>query len=136
MRIGFLYLAVGVALALTGCATAPVTTFDDDWFVASGSDAQGEWVEGDEGAVRVTIDDGHISGQICNSWGGDITINGSRLTIESLMSTEMYCTEPEGIMERETRFLADLALVTTIELIDGQLRLSGNGVEFELVGGY
>jgi heat shock protein HslJ len=136
MRIGFLSLAVGVALVLSGCATAPVTTFDDDWFVTFGSDAQGEWIEGEEGAVRVTIDDGHISGQICNSWGGDISINGSRLTIESLMSTEMYCTEPEGIMDRETRFLADLALVTTIELIDGRLRLSGNGVEFEFARGY
>lgn len=136
MRIGFLSLTVGVALALSGCATAPVTTFDNEWFVISGSDPQGEWVQGEEGWVRVSIEDGQISGQICNSWGGDISITGSRVVITSLMSTEMYCTEPEGIMDREARFLADLALVTTIELVDGVLRLSGDGVEFRLSGGY
>jgi heat shock protein HslJ len=136
MRSSLFPLIAAATIALSGCASAPVTTFDNDWFVASGSDAQGEWIEGEEGAIRITINDGQISGQICNSWGGDIDINGSRVVIESLMSTEMYCTEPEGIMDRETRFLTDLALVTTIELVDGRLHLSGDGVDFVFVGSY
>jgi hypothetical protein len=39
-------------------------------------------------------------------------------------------------MDRETRFLNDLAAVTTIELVDGFLRLSGDGVELTFVGSY
>jgi len=110
--------------------------YDWDWLLASGTDSQGEWVDGDEGAIRLTINDGQVSGQICNSWGGDIAIDGSSVAITDLYSTEMFCTEPEGIMDRETRFLNNISLVTTIELVDGRLRLSGGGVEFEFVGSY
>jgi len=110
--------------------------YDLDWFLSSGTDSQGAWVDGDEGAIRLTINDGQVSGQICNSWGGDIDINGSSVAMTSLFSTEMYCTEPTGIMDRETRFLSDISLVTSIELVDGRLRLSGDGVELEFVVGY
>lgn len=128
---------------VSGCAApAPLPTptpsvqYDWDWLLASGTDRQGEWVDGDEGAIRLTINDGQVSGQICNSWGGDIAIDGSSVAITDLYSTEMFCTEPEGIMDRETRFLNNISLVTTIELVDGRLRLSGGGVEFEFVGSY
>ena len=135
MRKIVVSLIASVALALTGCANPPAQNYDADWFLSSGTDGQGTWIDGDEGAVRLTINDGQVSGQICNSWGGDIDINGSSVAMISLFSTEMYCTEPEGIMDRETRFLNDLSLVTSIELVDGRLRLSGDGVDLEFVGG-
>ncbi len=141
IRIGLVLVAsLGF---VSGCAApAPLPTptpsvqYDWDWLLASGTDSQGEWVDGDEGAIRLTINDGQVSGQICNSWGGDIAIDGSSVAITDLYSTEMFCTEPEGIMDRETRFLNNISLVTTIELVDGRLRLSGGGVEFEFVGSY
>lgn len=107
--------------------------YDWDWFLASGTDSQGEWVDGDEGAIRLTINDGQVSGQICNSWGGDIDINGSSVAMTSLFSTKMACDKPDGIMDREARFLTDLSLVTTIELLDGSLLLSGGGVNLKFV---
>lgn len=128
---------------VSGCAApAPLPTptpsvrYDWDWLLASGTDNQGAWVDGDEGALRLSIKDGQISGQICNNWGGDITITGSTVVVSSLFSTKMACDKPDGIMDRETRFLNDLALVTSIELVDGRLRLSGEGVELEFVGSY
>lgn len=125
-----------IAVMLSGCTNSPTTTFDYDWLLSSGTDSQGTWVQGDEGAIRLTIDEGQVSGQICNSWGGDIDINGSSVTITSLYSTEMWCESPDGIMDRETRFLDDLSRVTTIKLVDGFLRLSGGGVDLEFVGSY
>ena len=129
-------LIASATLVLTGCSNPPSQTYESDWLLSSGTDSQGEWVEGSEGAVRLTINDGQVSGQICNSWGGDIDINGPSVAMTSLFSTKMYCTEPAGIMDRETRFLSDLSLVTTIELVDGRLRLSGGGVELEFIGSH
>jgi heat shock protein HslJ len=86
------------------------------------------------GATLVTIDDGQISGQICNTWGGDIAITESTVVVSSVHSTEMWCSEPAGIMDHETRFLGDISLVTTIEIVDGFLRLSGGGVDLKFAG--
>jgi heat shock protein HslJ len=144
MRKTVIGLVLVASLAMvSGCAVStptpeptPSVQYDFDWLLASGTDSQGAWVEGSEGAIRVSIKDGQVSGQICNNWGGDIVISGSDVEVSSIYSTKMHCPAPKGIMDRETRFLSDLALVTSIELVDGRLRLSGDGVELEFVGGY
>ncbi len=135
-----LVLAASMGL-VSGCAVptptpTPREKYNQNWVLVSGTDDQGYWVKGDEGATRLTIYNGQVSGQICNSWGGDIAIDGSSVAITALYSTEMFCTEPEGIMDRETRFLNDISLVTTIELVDGFLLLSGGGVDLKFVAYY
>jgi hypothetical protein len=47
----------------------------------------------------------------------------------------MWCDKPDGIMERETRFLTDISLVPSIDLADGRLRLSGGAVTVDFVTG-
>jgi heat shock protein HslJ len=142
-KIGIGLVLVASLAMVSGCAVptptpepTPSVEYDFDWFLSSGTDSQGAWVDGDEGAIRLSINDGQVSGQICNSWGGDIVISGSDVEVSSIYSTKMRCPAPKGIMDRETRFLSDLALVTSIELVDGRLRLSGDGVELEFVGSY
>lgn len=134
-----LVLAASIGL-VSGCAVPtpsptpiPSEQLNRNWVLVSGTDGQGYWVKGSEGATRLTIDNGQVSGQICNNWGGDILISGSDVEVSSIYSTKMHCPEPEGIMDRETRFLSDLALVTSIELVDGYLLLSGGGVELKFV---
>ncbi len=129
MRKIVIGLVAAATIVLAGCAILPDERFDGNWLLTSATDAQGVWLDGVAGASLVTIDDGQISGQICNSWGGDIVIEGSSVEITSIFSTEMWCTEPDGIMDRETRFLNNISLVTTIEIVDGFLRLSGGGVD-------
>ena len=135
--------AIAVLIALAGCATSaptpaptPTISLEQDWLRYSGSDSLGDLKQGDEGAIRMTIADNKVTGQICNSWGGDVAIDGSSMTFGPLYSTEMYCETPDGIMDRESRFLTDLALVTTFELVDGKLHLSGGGVDLEFGGSY
>jgi heat shock protein HslJ len=135
MRKIVVSLIASAALVLSGCANPPIESFDGNWLLTSATDAQGTWVDGAAGATLVTIEDDHISGQICNNWGGDIEITGSTVVVSSLYSTKMACDKPGGIMDREMRFLDDLSLVTSIELVDGQLRLTGDAVTLEFVAG-
>ena len=139
-RFAFAVAVVASIGFVSGCAAPSPTpsaspSFDADWVLATASDSLGNLdLTGD--AIRLTIQDGQVSGQICNSWGGDITVDGSSVVIGPLAATEMYCTEPSGIMDRETRVLSDLPLVTRIELVDGGLHLSGGGVDMTFVGAY
>ena len=135
MRKIVVSVIASAALFLAGCTNPPVQSFDGNWLLTSATDAQGTWVDGAAGATLVTIEDDHISGQICNNWGGDIEITGSTVVVSSLYSTKMACDKPGGIMDREMRFLDDLSLVTSIELVDGQLRLTGDAVTLEFVAG-
>jgi len=51
-------------------------------------------------------DDSKITGSAgCNHYGGEYLLDGANLSISSLFSTLMYCTEPEGVMEQEARYL-------------------------------
>lgn len=135
MRKFTVSLFTAAALVLSGCAILPDHTYDGTWLLTSATDAQGSWLDDVAGATLITIDDGQISGQICNTWGGGIAITGSSVAISSLVSTEMWCSKPDGITDHETRFLSGLQLITSIELVDGRLRLSGGPVTLDLVTG-
>ena len=133
MRTIVVSLVTAATLVLSGCAILPDDRYDSNWILSSGKNSQGPFVSGAEGAIRMTINAGQISGQICNSWGGDISITDTSVLVSGIYSTEMWCTEPEGIMDRETRFLNDLSRVTSIELVDGTLHLWGGPVDLEFV---
>jgi heat shock protein HslJ len=124
-------LLAATALVLAGCTSLPVESFDGNWSLTSATDAQGTLVDGVDGGTLVTIDGDEISGQICNNWGGNIAIDGSSVVISSVYSTKMACNKPDGIMDFEMRFLNDLSLITSIELVDGGLRLMSDAVTLD-----
>lgn len=57
----------------------------------------------------------------CNSYGGNYLVDGNTLTVGALMSTQILCGEPEGIMEQESAFLAALQSASSFNLEGGQL---------------
>jgi heat shock protein HslJ len=61
------------------------------------------------------------------------TGNDSQLSITDIASTEMWCLQPEGIMEQETKFLQWLDKTNSYRINDGQLTLYGNDREQKLV---
>ena len=61
------------------------------------------------------------------------TGDDSQLSITDIASTEMWCLQPEGIMEQETKFLQWLDKVNSYRINDGQLTLYGNDREQKLV---
>jgi heat shock protein HslJ len=63
----------------------------------------------------------------CNNYGGDITIEGSTVTVGDLFQTNMAC-EPPAAMELESAYTAALARVDTATADGAGLTLSGDGV--------
>ena len=66
----------------------------------------------------------------CNSYFGSYELEGSQLSIPGpIGATEMYCVEPEGVMEQEQEYLATLQLAESYEINDDELTIHcGNQV--------
>lgn len=79
-----------------------------DWVLDSystGRDAISSVITGTTITAKFT-DDSKITGSAgCNHYGGEYLLDGANLSVSSLFSTLMYCTEPEGVMEQEARYL-------------------------------
>ena len=74
--------------------------------------------------------DGRIGGSAgCNLYGGSWTSDGDSFTIGQVYSTEMYCMEPEGVMDQESAYFVLLGQVAGYVLSGESLVLtdsSGN----------
>ncbi len=67
---------------------------------------------------------GQVSGNAsCNSYGGDYQVKGDQITFGALFMTEMFCTDPEGIMDQESIYLQMLGSAERFELSSSQLVL-------------
>ncbi len=66
----------------------------------------------------------------CNSYSGNYEVKGGELTIPGPIAvTEMYCMEPEGVMEQEKQYLEILKAAGSYSVQDGELRINcGNQV--------
>ena len=134
MRIPFVATAV-LVLALAGCAQASPTTAPGD------GDPQGSWelVEGTVNGERVPIlDDYRITLMIegsrlggtaaCNSYGGELSVEGGRLRIQDLAQTAMACLD-QAAMAAETIYMTGLGAADSIALDGDELLIRGPGVE-------
>lgn len=85
--------------------------------------------------ITARFENGEINGSAgCNSYFGAYQIDGQKLTTDQLGSTEMFCMEPEGLMEQEAFFLETLGDAQRYELTDGRLmifRSDGEALTFE-----
>ncbi len=69
----------------------------------------------------------------CNTYGGDYTVDGSRLTVGSIFQTKMNCNRPAGVMEQEDRYLNLLGRAAAYQIEGVQLTLfdaDGNATLF------
>lgn len=68
----------------------------------------------------------------CNSYGSDLTIRGSTLSIKNIVSTAMACLEP-SITAQETNYFDLLRRVTAFEKTDTTLRMIAGEERLEFV---
>ncbi len=69
--------------------------------------------------------DGKISGSSgCNSYSGTYTTEGDSMRISDVAGTMMACSDPKGIMEQESAYLAALGRVAAYEIDGTDLVLS------------
>lgn len=73
-------------------------------------------------------DETQVSGSAgCNSYSGEYQVNGDEITVGQIASTEMYCMDPEGVMDQETEYLKLLMKAGSYEVIDGELHINCDG---------
>lgn len=73
--------------------------------------------------------DGKLNGKACNGFFGSYETAGGTLNISQMGRTEMFCVEPQGIMEQEDQFLAALASAATYQVDSNHLEMRTAGDE-------
>jgi heat shock protein HslJ len=74
--------------------------------------------------ITAAFEDGQITGSAgCNSYFGSYEIDGNKISIDQLANTEMFCMDPEGVMDFETMYLDWLRDAQTISISDGQVMI-------------
>jgi heat shock protein HslJ len=129
-------LVVAVVL-LAGCdITSRDATIDlpgTSWVLAELDDA----APVGETTPTIAFDDqGGVTGTGgCNTYNGEVTIDGSELTFSPLATTQMFCAE-DGVADQEQAFLTALQGVTSYTVDDeGRLVLQdGVTLTFEVAG--
>ena len=124
MNCRSLMLAVmALAVLLVGCGSSP----------ANNSSLQGtRWVlvtlagepplTGTAPSAEFSVD--QISGSAgCNTYFGTYAASSSEFRISDLASTEMWCMEPEGVMDQEMAFLNALDTVASYRMDAHRLEL-------------
>ena len=122
--------------SLLGCSQAATPSQqqieDINWKLESyGQQANPQRIlEGSEVAANFRSSDHQVVGfGGCNGYGGGYELNGARLTVSALISTKIYCTEPEGVTEQETQYLDLLQNAESFQVQGGKLYInSGNQV--------
>lgn len=101
---------------------------DIKWVLQSygGSDNRTSVLSGTEITAEFVSSEGTVKGSAgCNSYFGSYELKGNQLSIPGPVgSTEMYCVEPEGIMEQEQAYLTMLQLAESYEINDGELTIN------------
>ena len=61
----------------------------------------------------------------CNSYSGSYEVEDSQLSIPGpIAATEMYCMEPEGVMDQEQQYLETLQAAESYSIEDGELQIN------------
>jgi len=113
-----------------GCASAEPESGaalpGTSWVLRSYGDGNGGQVSVLED-TRVSValsDNGDLAGLAgCNSYWGTYVTEDDELSIESLDSTSLSCTEPAGVMEQEKAYLQALRDAVTFDIEGDTLEL-------------
>jgi len=113
------------ALGVSGCSSGATGLEGKTWVLESYGDP------GDPAAViagsEVTAEflEGEVAGTAgCNRYFGSYTADCENLSFGPLASTEMWCVDPEGVMDQEQAYLRTLGKAKEYEVRDGMLRVT------------
>ena len=103
-----------------------VTIEDTTWVLESYGEQENLQVvlAGTEITATFESAEGQVKGSVgCNSYFGSYEVSNSNLSIFQIGNTEMYCMEPEGVMEQETQYLRLISAAESYEVREGKLRI-------------
>jgi heat shock protein HslJ len=79
-----------------------------------------------DATINLNFQGDELSGSAgCNHYFGSYKIDGSSITISDVGVTEMFCMDPDGIMEQEASYLAALSDAETFQINGTQLQIIG-----------
>ncbi len=83
-------------------------------------------------------EDGQMSGNAgCNNYFGSYAVAGNSLAIGPLTMTEMYCVDPDGVMEQEAAYLAAVQAVASYRIrVDGLSLMDADGQQMAVFERY
>ena len=130
-KFALLVTLLVLTAALTACGASDtdngVSLDGTSWVLATYS--KNSPLPGTEPTLR--FEGGQVSGSAsCNGFGGSYTQDSSSLSFSDLFMTEMYCMDPEGIMDQESAYLQLLGGADSFEIqADGTLVIFSTGHE-------
>lgn len=114
----------------TNIKMAPIDNISlerDSWILESygARDNLKSVLDGTEITVIFNSAEGQIKGSAgCNSYFGSYELSNDNLSIFQISNTEMYCMEPEGVMEQEDQYLKLLRAAESYKVQDGKLQIN------------
>jgi heat shock protein HslJ len=110
-----------------------VSLEDTEWILQSYGESGNpkDIITDTEITTEFVSSEGTVKGSAgCNSYFGGYELEGSQLSIPGpIGATEMYCAEPDGVMDQEQEYLATLQLAESYEINSDELRVNcGNQV--------
>ncbi|HEY90349.1 MAG TPA: META domain-containing protein [Dehalococcoidia bacterium] len=130
MRRGLFGLIILIVLAATlgvvGCTSNSAAELEGKkWLLESYGDADSPTAVIEETRVTAEFSDGQVNGIAgCNNYFGSYEVKGTEITFGPVASTEMYCMDPEGVMDQETAYLSALQSAEKFETDNGTLRIT------------
>lgn len=126
-RIAWITLLFCAHLLLAACVASPETSLEGTtWSLQS---LNGEaLIPGSE--ITAQFGEEQILGNAgCNSYQANYEQSGNELTVLDFVSTEVFCEDPEGVMDQEGEYMALMLQVDRFEIQDDQLTLSASDGE-------
>ena len=101
---------------------------DTDWVLQSYGEFENlkDVLTDTEITAEFVSSEGTVEGSAgCNSYSGSYEVKNSQLSIPGpIAATEMYCMEPEGVMEQERQYLEILQAAESYSVEDGELQIN------------
>lgn len=110
--------------------TAPPSLVGTSWTVISYNNGKGgvTTVLGGTTLTAAFGADGTVSGSSgCNTYSGPYSTQGTSIHIGLLVTTQMTCADPPGVMDQETQYLAAMQSAATYQTSGSQLKLFSGG---------
>ena len=124
-------LAVGtllITLGTAGCASSScgADLEGSKWLLASYGDQDSPQAVIEDTRGTAEFSEGDVTGTAgCNTYFGSYEVDGQELAFGPVASTEMYCMDPEGLMDQEYAYLQALGKAEQYEIKEGNLIITG-----------
>lgn len=120
--------ALVASLGVMGCAAGGADLEGKKWLLASYGDADSPQAVITDTRVTAEFSEGEVNGIAgCNNYFGSYEVKGKSLTFGPVASTEMWCEDPEGVMDQETEYHRSLGTAERYEVTAGELRIFYTG---------